>query len=98
MDRLVDDRVVLRAEGVSGGGFLELGDGHNVARAGRLDGLLFLALQGKKLTEFLSAFLIGIVNGGIGLQDSGENPEKGQFSGKRVGDRLEDERRKGRIE
>ena len=82
--------MLLRREGVAGGGRAQLGDRADLARLQLADRLLLLAVEAEELADPLVLALLGVPGMGLAAQRPREDAEVGQPPDERVGGRLED--------
>ena len=86
--RGINNRIGFIAQGVAGGGFLQLGHCHDHARKRRIHRFLLLATHDKELTEALACILVGIVKA-VALEGAGKYAKNGESAGKRIGHGFE---------
>ncbi len=89
---LQDDRVLLVAQRLTGGGLLETHDGDDVAGAHRVDLFTLVRVHAVDLADALLAALHRVEDGGAGLKAPGVDPDEGELAQVRVGHDLERKR------
>ena len=94
---LQDHRMLLIAEGVTGGGVLEAHGGSDIAGVHRLDILSVVGVHLQNTTHALLLILGGVEDRGAGVERTGVNPEETQTAHIGVGHNLESQRGEGLV-
>ncbi len=87
----VDDRRFLCTEGVSGGRFLQFGDGRDVARDELVDRFLDFSFEEEDVSDPLGDLARGVEDAGVGTERTRIDAEEGEAAGIGIGDGLEDQ-------
>ncbi len=90
LERFVQDGFALLADRVEGLGFLQLGQGHDVAGLGLPHGGQGLALDGVDGAEALGGLVVGVVIGSVGMKSAADDLEDGDTAREQVRDGLDD--------